>query len=198
MRAGQDTRVRLVYYQPISIDLNIGRYVYPLEEGGVDEERVAFWSVDDVVSEQFSFQLHLKSAFPVKDVRVPHYQTQAIIQKKDAKDAAGHGAIYEVNLDYPEGGTLSQDIVVYYRLEDTVPARVELIPYHGAGAKQGTFMAVVTPGASLQPISSGTDWTFVLDVSGSMGGNKISTLVDGVSRGNRQNVIVRSFPNRNL
>ena len=28
IRAGSDTRVRLVYYQPMEIDLNIGRYVY--------------------------------------------------------------------------------------------------------------------------------------------------------------------------
>jgi Ca-activated chloride channel family protein len=43
-------------------------------------------------------------------------------------------------------------------------------------------MVVVTPAADLQPISEGTDWTFVLDVSGSMGGHKIAVLADGVSR----------------
>ena len=44
VRAGGETRVRLVYYQPLEIDANIGRYVYPLAEGGVDEDRIAFWS----------------------------------------------------------------------------------------------------------------------------------------------------------
>ena len=47
---------------------------------------------------------------------------------------------------------------------------------------QGTFMLVVTPAADLQPIQEGTDWTFVLDVSGSMGGHKIATLAEGVSQ----------------
>ena len=43
-------------------------------------------------------------------------------------------------------------------------------------------MLVLTPGGSLQPIVKGTDWTFVLDISGSMGGAKIDTLIDGVSK----------------
>ena len=43
-------------------------------------------------------------------------------------------------------------------------------------------MVVVTPAADLQPIAEGVDWTFVLDVSGSMSGGKIATLVNGVSR----------------
>ncbi|MFC1797589.1 VIT domain-containing protein, partial [Pseudomonadota bacterium] len=43
VRAGQDTRLRLVYLQPAEVDTGIGRYVYPLEEGGVDEEKLAFW-----------------------------------------------------------------------------------------------------------------------------------------------------------
>ncbi|NNK95979.1 MAG: hypothetical protein HKP41_16640, partial [Desulfobacterales bacterium] len=47
--ANDHTRVRLVYYQPLKIDLNIGRYLYPLAEGGVDEEKIAFWSVDSDV-----------------------------------------------------------------------------------------------------------------------------------------------------
>ncbi|MCK5173601.1 MAG: VWA domain-containing protein, partial [Planctomycetes bacterium] len=36
--------------------------------------------------------------------------------------------------------------------------------------------------ADLQRISEGVDFTFVLDISGSMSGGKIATLVDGVSR----------------
>jgi Ca-activated chloride channel family protein len=70
VRAGGETRIRLVYYQPLEIDSNIGRYLYPLAEGGVDDERIAFWAVDDVVHEAFSFDLTLKSAFPVQDVPV--------------------------------------------------------------------------------------------------------------------------------
>ncbi len=187
VRAGGETRVRLVYYQPVEIDLNVGRYVYPLEEGGVDENRIAFWSVDDTVRESFSFHLTLKSAFPVKDLRMPGYDTEAVITRSadaaddDGEAGPGIGEVYDVALDFPEGsGSLSRDLVVYYRLADDVPARVELIPYRPNPETSGTFMLVVTPGASLAPIAEGTDWTFVLDVSGSMRGHKIATLGEGV------------------
>ena len=175
VRAGEDTRVRLVYYQPMEIDLNIGRYVYPLEEGGVDEERIAFWETDDTVHEHFSFRLQLKSAFPVADVRMPGYNQQAQINETNNT--------YEVVLDQNEGGaTLSRDIVFYYRLDDSAPARVEIVPYRASPQETGTFMAVVTPAADLKRIEEGTDWIFVLDVSGSMSGGKINMLAKGVEK----------------
>ena len=30
-----ETRIRFVYYQPLKIDTGVGRYIYPLEEGGI-------------------------------------------------------------------------------------------------------------------------------------------------------------------
>ena len=180
VRAGAETRVRLVYYQPLEIDLNVGRYVYPLAEGGVDEERIQFWAVDDIVQEAFSFDLVLKSAVPIKDLRMPGLMDRAVITKKQEGETGGE--IYSVRIDSPEGASLAQDIVCYYRLDDATPARLELIPYKSAPDQDGTFMVVVTPGASLKRISEGTDWTFVLDVSGSMSGDKIHTLASGVSR----------------
>ena len=183
VRAKAETRVRLVYYQPLEIDLNIGRYVYPLEEGNVDDGRIAFWSVDARVQSSFSFNLELKSAFPVKEIRVPGFQNQAVITRSDNSDTGNvNGEHHRVALIFQEGSELSRDIVVYYRLDDGVPARIELIPYRDGGQHTGTFMVVVTPGGSIQPIAEGTDWTFVLDVSGSMGGRKIATLVDGVNK----------------
>jgi len=187
VRAHDETRVRLVYYQPLEIDLGIGRYLYPMAEGGVDEERIAFWEVDNKVSGSFKFDLTLKSAFPVKDVRLPHYDTVATIKKvSSSADGEQEGAsgsdVYTASIASSEGATLSDDIVFYYRLDENVPARVELIPYKPDAASPGTFMAVVTPGASLKRIAEGTDWIFVLDVSGSMQGGKINTLCKGVCK----------------
>ncbi|MFH0879216.1 MAG: VIT domain-containing protein [Lentisphaerota bacterium] len=181
VRARSEVRVRMVYYQPLEIDLNVGRYLYPIAEGGVDDERIAFWSVDDRVECGISFKLVLKSAFPIKDVRVPGYDTTAQI-KYVTPPGENHGEVYEVTIQQSEGGRLSKDIVVYYRLNDSVPARVELVPYREKGGEPGTFMAVITPAASLKQISEGTDWVFVLDTSGSMSGSKISTLADGMAR----------------
>ncbi|MCG8569935.1 MAG: VIT and VWA domain-containing protein, partial [Spirochaetes bacterium] len=181
VRANAETRVRLVYYQPIEIDLNIGRYVYQIAEGNVDEEQLAFWSVDDVVHQYFKFHLQLKSAFPVEDVRLPHFQNQATILHTNSNSDQKQGSVYEITLENTESKfSLSKDIVLYYRLADDVPARVEIIPYKNSKQEEGTFMAVVTPGASLQPITTGSDWTFVLDKSGSMAGEKIDTLANGV------------------
>ena len=76
VRARQDTRVRLVYLQPAKVDTGIGRYVYPLEEGGVDEAKLAFWTANDQVTGTFSFDLNIKSSWPVEAVRLPN-QPQA-------------------------------------------------------------------------------------------------------------------------
>ncbi|MHC4917105.1 MAG: vWA domain-containing protein, partial [Planctomycetota bacterium] len=80
-----------------------------------------------------------------------------------------------------QGAKLEKDFVFYYRLEDKLPGRVEVVPYRAAKDKPGTFMLVVTPGIDLSPLNNGADYSFVLDISGSMEG-KIHTLADGVSR----------------
>jgi Ca-activated chloride channel family protein len=183
VRARSEARVRFVYYQPLEIDLNVGRYLYPLAEGNVDDERIQFWSVDNAIREHFTFNLVLKSAFPVKDVRLPEHQDKALIEKQPNQgESQSAGDVYRVRLDNREGADLSRDIVFYYRLDDSVPARLELIPYRQNPDETGTFMVVVTPAASLKRIAEGTDWTFVLDISGSMAGRKIATLADGVTR----------------
>ncbi|MCV6604405.1 MAG: VIT domain-containing protein, partial [Porticoccaceae bacterium] len=59
VRGNQEVKIRLVYIQPVHVDHSIGRYLYPLEEGGVDEQKLAFWNYNDEVSEAFSFNLKL-------------------------------------------------------------------------------------------------------------------------------------------
>ncbi len=181
--AGGTARVRLVYYQPLEIDLNVGRYLYPLAEGNTDDNRIPFWSVDDAVDGPFRFELTLKSAFPVKDVRLPGYEQLAVVQSQAITNGEETvGSVYTATLASSEGARLDRDIVFYYRLDDTAPARVELIPYRASDKEPGTLMAIITPAADLQPLHDGRDWIFVLDVSGSMGGHKITTLANGVQR----------------
>ncbi len=195
VKANEDTRIRLVYYQPIEIDSNIGRYVYPLEEGGTDDENIQFWSVNNTVEEEFSFNLELKSAFPVIDVRMPGYMNKAVINsqnplsddstaKNEVENAETQSYSNHYTAEITNNGqfSLSQDIVFYYRLADDVPARIELIPYREDKNSEGTLMAVITPAADLKPITEGIDWVFILDKSGSMSGGKIQTLTGGVSK----------------
>jgi len=201
VRAGQDTRVRLVYLQPAPMDTGIGRYVYPLEEGGVDEEKLAFWTANEKVTRQFSFDLRVRSAYPVDAVRMPN-QPQAKIQQLGEGEwqihlANGASAADELGMAHVEEGeptlqvpspiagtavfTLDKDLVVYWRHQSGLPGSVDLVAHKPQGKDRGTFMLVVTPGDDLQPIKEGKDWVFVLDISGSMQG-KYATLADGVQR----------------
>lgn len=83
VRAGKNVRVRLTYMQPAHVDTGIGRYVYPLEEGGVDDMKLAFWTANEVVEGHFSFDLQLRSSYPVTALRLPKHPQAAITQVSD-------------------------------------------------------------------------------------------------------------------
>jgi Ca-activated chloride channel family protein len=173
VRPNSEVKLRFVYYQPIEIDAGVGRYVYPLEEGGTDDAARNFWTANTSVEGTLGINVELKSAWPIADVRVPGFDSAAATQKL----AEDH---YKVSLSR-SGAKLDRDFVFYYRLADNLPGRVEVIPYRAAKDKPGTFMMVVTPGIDLEPITRGADYSYVLDVSGSMQG-KIHTLANGVSQ----------------
>lgn len=169
--AQADTKVRFVYYQPLEIDTGVGRYIYPLEEGGTDEQTPSFWSRNDKVSGRFSVRVEVKSAWPVDDCRVPGFGGAAQVRRIDDQR-------WEAVLDVADGA-LDQDFVLYYRLRDGLPGRLEVVPYRENSEEPGTFMLVLTPGIDLAPLTDGADYLFVLDVSGSMRG-KIATLARGI------------------
>jgi Ca-activated chloride channel family protein len=188
VRAGQTTRIRFAYIQPAHVDTGIGRYVYPLEEGGVDEQKLAFWTANESVQQAFSFKLDLKSAYPVEAVRLPNHP-QALVAQQDAGlwsiDLSNSAGAVEEGVNANAAGqpvfTLDKDLVVYWRHQAGLPGSVDLVTYKPDAARRGTFMLTLTPGDDLQPIVEGSDWMFVLDVSGSMQG-KYHTLADGVQR----------------
>ncbi len=189
VRAGQDTRIRLTYLQTAHLDTGIGRYNYPLAEGGVDEEKLSFWTANDKVTHSFSFDLTLRSAYPIDALRVPN-QPQAQVSQDSAGDWHVHlakganGNAEEGKTAQQNGGvvhTLDQDVMVYWRMKQGLPGSVDLVTYKPDASKRGTFMLTVTPGDDLAPITEGSDWLFVLDISGSMQG-KYATLAAGVEK----------------
>lgn len=185
--ANGDTRVRLVYYQPIEIESNVGRYVYPLARGSSDEQENSFWSIDEGVQEDFSFELQLKSAFPVEEVRLPGLETVAVITEQplnvaDAGEQRTDVKSYKAVIKTEGSQQLNRDIVFYYRLSDDVPARVELVPYRKDKNAKGTFMVVVTPAADLKEHTEGSDWVFVVDKSGSMRGRNFDLVIDSLNK----------------
>lgn len=194
VRANADTRVRLQYIQPAHVDTGMGRYVYPLEEGGVDEQRLAFWTANETVSGAFSFRLRLRSAYPVDAVRVPHHTAQVTqlgagewqVELTRQGAAAGNGDDATPAAGGHPGQAsafdLDQDLVVYWRHQQGLPGSVDLVTHKPEAGGRGTFMLTLTPGDDLARITEGRDWAFVLDISGSMRGGKYSTLAEGVQK----------------
>ena len=187
VRALQDVRIQLTYIQPVHTDSSIGRYVYPLEEGGVDEEKLAFWSYQEAVQERFSFNVEFRSSWPIEEFRLPKH-SQANIQM--LSDREWNVSLVNEAVAIEEGmetgssvvHRLDQDIVVYWRQSQGLPGSVEMLAYKEDTGTRGTFMLTVTPGDDLALITEGRDWVFVLDFSGSMEG-KFHSLIEGVSRG---------------
>ena len=190
VRALQDTRIRFSYMQTAKVDTGIGRFVYPLEEGGVDEQKLAFWTAKETVKESFSFKLKLRSAYPVAAVRLPN-QPQAQVRQLNDQEwlvdlsnssniQIGEEGVSQKQTNQP-AFTLDQDLVVYWRQQQGLPGSVDLVSYKAEGSGRGTFMLTLTPGDDLQAINEGSDWVFVLDISGSMQG-KYATLADGVQK----------------
>ena len=73
VKANQDVRIKLVYLQNTQTDTGIGRYVYPLEEGGVDIQKANFWSRNETVEEKFSFDVKLRTSYPIDGIRLPKH-----------------------------------------------------------------------------------------------------------------------------
>lgn len=189
VRAAGDVRIRLTYIQPVHVDTSIGRYVYPLENGGVDEQELSFWSYQEAVEERFSFNLTFNSTWPIDDFRLPRHAL-ANIQKISEREWQVSLVNESATIDGGEFShskpsvvhSLDQDIVVYWRQAEGLPGAVEVVHYRERGSDRGTFMMTVTPGDDLMPITEGRDWVFVLDMSGSMAG-KFHSLIEGVRRG---------------
>ncbi len=168
-----EVQARFVYYQAIKLDTGVGRYLYPLQDGGTDDAAAAFWTRNDKVAGPVSVNVHLRSAWTVDELRAPGLEAIAKAERR------GDGE-WVWRTEQASGADLSKDVVLYWRLADDLPGRVELIAHRPDPKQPGTFMMIVTPGIDLKPLIRGTDHVFVLDISGSMAG-KLAALADGVA-----------------
>lgn len=169
--AGGSVRMSYAYYEPLKVDTGLGRYVYPLEDGGTDDEGASFWTRSEAVLGDFSIEVVLKSAYPVARTRIPGFGGTAQLQDDGRLLYRYEG----------QGDRLDRDFVFYYMLEENLPGRLELMTYRESDDRPGSFMMVMTPGVDLKPLESGADYIFALDVSGSMK-TKLHTLVSGVKK----------------
>ncbi|WP_286238616.1 VIT and vWA domain-containing protein [Neptuniibacter halophilus] len=192
VKANQDVRIRLVYLQNTMTDTGIGRYVYPLEDGGVDEQKLSFWSRNEAVEEAFSFNVKLRTSYPVDSIRMPKHpganlqqigphDWSATLTNQASMTGSSEEHSGQIQTAQPVAN-LNQDIMLYWRHAPDLPAAVDMLAYKEQGNPRGTFKLSLTPGSDLPRISAGRDWVFVLDISGSMQG-KFSSLVEGVRQG---------------
>jgi Ca-activated chloride channel family protein len=71
-------------------------------------------------------------------VRVPGFEAAAQSTRLDD----GH---YTLSMQLQDA-RLDRDFVFYYRLQENLPSRIELLPYRADETGPGTFMMVVIPG----------------------------------------------------
>lgn len=83
VRARDDVRIRLSYIQPAHVDMSVGRYVYPLQDGGTEEGGRAFWTAESAVQEYFRFAMWIRPAVPLAAVRLPAHPQAAVTQEAD-------------------------------------------------------------------------------------------------------------------
>jgi len=168
--AQSDAAMSFVYYEKLAIDAGVGRFLYPLENGGTDDA-AAFWgATEQAAVGHFSFDLSLSSLVPVSELRVPGVSGAIVTTSDDGQQ--------QVHFD-GSPAELTSDVVVYYKLATDKVGRTDVVPYRPESGGDGTFMLLVTPGVDLAPIEHGTDYVYVLDFSGSMD-TKIGTLKSAV------------------
>lgn len=172
VRAGQQVEVSFAYYQPLEIDAGVGRYVYPLEEGDADAAAGdGFWARNTRVDGALSIRADIRNSYPIMDIRAPGTAGMG----RGERLADGHWRFEYRN----DTAALERDFVLYYRLADNLPGRVEVVTYKPSPTDPGTFMLTLTPGMDLAPLEEGADFCFILDTSGSMR-NRFAPLREGV------------------
>ena len=150
--AGAEQRIQITYYQELDFDHDCAQYVYPLST-------VTQKNLDQSTRGRFSFALDVKSEVPIVELASPSHADQLVVVKHK-------GAHYwQASLE-TQRGDLSRDVVV--RLGLARPRTgIDLITSKTSG-EDGYFQLTLTAGEELDSKLKGSDYVFVVDVSGSM------------------------------
>ncbi len=149
--AKAEQRVKLTYAQELDYDHDTATYVYPLAT-------VATANADQRTRGRFGFSLEAKSEVPISVMKSPsHGDEFAVVKHADN--------YWQASLETREGD-LNRDLVIVYQME-RARTGVDLIASKTQG-EDGYFLLTLTAGKELEAAGSGSDYVFVLDVSGSM------------------------------
>jgi Ca-activated chloride channel family protein len=150
--AGAEQRIQITYYQELDFDHDRAQYVYPLAT-------VTQSNINQTTSGRFSLALDVKSEVPIVELRSPSHAEQFAI----VKHADQH--YLQASLE-TRRGDLSRDVIVSYALERPKTG-LDLITSK-SGGEDGYFQLTLTAGQELESTLRGSDYVFVVDISGSM------------------------------
>ena len=145
-------RVKLSYSEVLQSDAGLYRYTYPL-----NTEKFSAAPLDDV-----SIRVDLEAQHGLKTIYCPTHEVE--IRRKGARNAV---IGYEAKRTKPD-----TDFTLYYSADDNGVGLNALC--HRVPGEPGYFLLTVTPAYDTGKKALPKDITFVLDVSGSMAGEKMT------------------------
>lgn len=146
-----EQKVVLTYYQELDIDNDWISYVYPLET-------VAVAGLESKTSSKFSLNMEILSEVPITEMKSSSHRNDFAINKISEN-------YYHASLEVKEGD-LNKDVTLSCHLERPKTG-VDLITSKTSG-EDGYFYLTIMSGEDNDKINTGSDYVFVLDISGSM------------------------------
>lgn len=171
-------KIQIAYYQPVEYDAGFGTYIYPLEAKTRERSQV---------TGSFKLDVRLISDIPLQDVQSPSHRDDLAVRETQP-------GWWRASIETPRG-TLDRDFVLVYE-HQRERSGLTLVPYR-EGRGDGYFMLLLTAGHELDRVEQPANYTFVLDVSGSMGGSRklshavamINGLLKGFEEKDRFNIV---------
>lgn len=153
-----EKRVEITYSELLRYDGGLVKFVYPL-----DTERFSREPIEDV-----DVKVSIKAAGAVESVFSPSHKIQ--LERKSPTTA---DIKYHVKNAKP-----AEDLILYYRIGGAELGASVLA--HKEGGEDGFAILVITPPAVTRAAPEPKEIIFVLDISGSMAGEKIEQVKEAV------------------
>ena len=169
-------RVKISYHQILTSDNGTTEYLYPL-----NTEKFSARDLQEVV-----VKVNLSSQFPIKNIYSPTHEVDIV------RKGAGQAVIsYEARQVRPD-----RDFSLFFRT-DSNKIGMSALTFREAGDSKGFFLLDIAPDFEVKDRDiEDKDITFVLDVSGSMAGDKLQQAkkallfcINNLNKGDRFEVI---------
>ncbi len=146
-----EQKIKLAYYQELDLDHDWATYVYPL---ATTSRR----NIDQRVKGKFALNMHVKSSIPISNMKSPSHPKDFLIINNSNN-------YFQASLE-KQSGDLASDLVLGYQISRPQTG-IDVIASNQTD-EDGYFMMTLTAGKELEKSQTGSDYVFILDVSGSM------------------------------